>query len=75
MPLTIRNAESAILMGYARHQKFIEKFMAQWTQPLQDAVMVRMWDTMDPGLKARAKEANPEAFNEVDKRIAGMRGG
>jgi hypothetical protein len=72
--LNIRNAESAILKGYSRWSKFIEAFTAKWTEPIQDVILVRMWDTMDPAAKEQMKAVNPEAFNEVDSKIKGLRG-
>lgn len=73
--LNVRNAESAVLTAYAQWQRFLQKFMAQWTEPLQDAVLVRLWDNLDPGMKAQMKQANPEAFKQVDDKITSLRGG
>lgn len=72
--VNIRNAQSAVLKGYSRFQVFLEKFMNQWTQPIQDVALIRMWDNMDPGMKALLKAQDPEKFNQVDKAIKGLRG-
>lgn len=73
MPLTMENAESAVLVATARHKRWLANFFKTWTQPQRDFVMLRWWDTLSPAMKQRAKEINPEQFAEIEKRIEGLR--
>lgn len=70
----IKNAESAILMAQARHKSWLEKFMAEWLQPLNDLMVVAAWDALPQKVKAEMKKANPEAFEEVEGRVKNLGG-
>lgn len=75
MSLTVENAESAILTATARHRRWLTNFFKAWSQPQRDAVMVRWWDTLAPQAKQQAREANPDGFAEIERRMSGLREG
>ena len=67
--LNVTHAESAILMGQARHKRWLDRFTKQWSEPAMNAVVLRWWDNMDPQTKAQAKAQFPTEFAEIAKRI------
>ena len=70
----IKNAESAILMAQARHKSWIEKFMSNWLQPLNDLMFVAAWDAIPQAVKDEMKKSNPEAFEDVEERVRSLGG-
>lgn len=66
----MRNAESAILMGQARHKRWLQHFMEQWTQPAQDQAIVSVWINMPEEVKDQLRQRMPDQVAEIDDKIA-----
>lgn len=70
-----RSAESAWLFAQARYKEWVEKFMERWNRPIVDAAMIAAWNLMPDEIKKQMREANPDAYDQVEERVKALKGG
>ena len=75
MGTTVKNAESAVLRGQARYKAWLEKHMAEWSQPYTDAMIVAWWGQVPEPIKAQLRAQKPEVVRDFEQRIKALRGG
>lgn len=67
--LNIKNAESAYLSANAAFKSWMEKFLQQWTQPVQDEMAIVMWNSIPQQQKDYLEKHYPEMYAEAEEQI------
>jgi hypothetical protein len=69
--LNIRDAESAILLGWDKAEKISKEFDSQWEEPNVKAMFGGMISNMPAMMREQLKKNNPQGYKEAMKLIGG----
>jgi len=75
MPLTIRDAEIAILSAKVQLKEFQREFLGQWYGPIVDTMISIKWAQMTPGQHLALRQANPQAYDEIEAKVIKLQEG
>lgn len=69
MPLNIADAEDAYLGAQAQFDEFIEEFESQWYEPLGEALIAALMQSIPPEVK---EFIDPEVLKTIEDRLGGV---
>lgn len=63
------NADSSWMNANAKVREWSQKFMRQWTEPLDEITLVMWWANLTPEMHLALQAINPEEHARLEEKV------